>query len=117
MGLPYPGSHRPTRKMQRPVSRKATRTPTHMSVENGASTLKPLSSEAESVRSRKLMPVCMKGVVMSTAFSLVAVRVSGATARLSLYLKPSALDSSEARSTQKPSSSAPPPRLMAYGSC
>lgn len=71
----------PTRNMQRPVSRKATRTPIHMSVEKGDSRLKVLCSEVRSLRRMKPSPVCMKGVVISTNCSLVAVTVSGATAR------------------------------------
>lgn len=71
----------PTRNIQRPVSRNAMRTPTHMSVEKGDIRLKVLSSEARSLRKMKPSPVCMKGVVISTTCSLTAVRVSGATAR------------------------------------
>lgn len=74
-------TYRPTRNMQRPVSRNAMRIPTHMSVENGDSRLKVFSLEAKSLCRMKLIPVCMKGVVMSTTCSLVAVTVSGATAR------------------------------------
>ena len=71
----------PTRNMQRPVSKNAMRRPTHMSVEKGDKRLKVLSSEATSLCRIKPMPVCMKGVVMSTNCSLTAVRVSEATAR------------------------------------
>lgn len=74
-------THLPTRKMHTPVRRNAMRMPTHISVEKGASRLKVLSSEARSLRRMKPIPVCMKGVVMSTCCSLMAVRVSGATAR------------------------------------
>lgn len=80
----YHALHRtylPTRNMQRPVSRNAMRRPTHMSVEKGDRRLKVLSSEPTSLRRMKPMPVCMKGVVMSTNCSLTAVRVSEATAR------------------------------------
>lgn len=52
-----------------------------MSVEKGDSRLKLLSSEDRSLRRMKPSPVYMKGVLMSTAISLTAVRVSGATAR------------------------------------
>lgn len=55
--------------------------PTHMLVEKGDSRLKVLSSEAKSLRKMKPIPVCMKGVVMSTDCSLIAVMVSGATAK------------------------------------
>lgn len=71
----------PTRNMQRPVSRKATRTPIHMSVEKGDSRLKVLSSEIRSLRRIKPRPVCMKGVLISTKCSLIEVMVSGATAK------------------------------------
>lgn len=71
----------PTRNIQRPVSRNAMRTPTHMLVEKGDIRLKVLSSEARSLCKMKPSPVCMKGVVISTTCSLTAVRVSGATAR------------------------------------
>lgn len=75
------GTHLPTRKTQSPVSRKAISTPIHTSVENGDRTLKVLSSESALLRRIKLIPVWMKGVVMSTTCSLMAVMVSGATAR------------------------------------
>lgn len=52
-----------------------------MSVEKGDSRLKVLSSETKSLRRMKLSPVWMKGVVISTNCSLIAVRVSGAKAR------------------------------------
>lgn len=71
----------PTRNKVRPAKRKATKMPTHMSVEKGENKLKELSSEAMSFRRMKPIPVCMKGVVMSTYCSLAAVRVRGATAR------------------------------------
>ena len=74
-------THLATRKTQMPVSRKATRTPIHISMEKGDRKPRLSSSWAMSLRRRKLSPVCMKGVVMSTACSLVAVTVSGATAR------------------------------------
>lgn len=74
-------THLPTKNTQSPVSRKATRTPTHISVENGDSRLKEWSSESALLRMMKLSPVWMKGVVMSTKRSLTAVTVSGATAR------------------------------------
>ncbi len=67
--------------MQKPVSRNAIRTPIHMLVEKGDSRLKALFSEVTSLCRMKPIPVCMKGAVISTYFSLVAVRVSGATAR------------------------------------
>jgi hypothetical protein len=67
--------------MQRPVSRKARRMPTHISVEKGKRKLREwLSSEASSLLRMKPMPVCMKGVLISTPCSLVAVRVREATA-------------------------------------
>lgn len=57
------------------------RTPIQTSVENGDSTLKVLSSDSALLRKTKLIPVWIKGVVMSTTCSLAAVMVSGATAK------------------------------------
>ncbi|MEQ2205126.1 hypothetical protein XENOCAPTIV_026206 [Xenoophorus captivus] len=80
-------THLPTKNIQSPVSRKAMRTPTHISVENGNSRLKGWSSESALLRIMKLSPVWMKGVVMSTKRSLTAVTVSGATARSASWQK------------------------------
>lgn len=71
----------PTKNMAKPVSRKETRMPTHISVVNGESRLKVDSSLARSLRRMKPSPVCKKGVVMSTYCSLTAVMVRGATDR------------------------------------
>lgn len=70
-----------TKKMQAAVPRYATRMPTQVSGEKGVRKSKrPVSSEM-SFLSRMLIPVCMKGLVIATAFSRAAVRVSGAMAR------------------------------------
>lgn len=70
-----------TKKMQAAVAMYATRMPTQVSGENGMrKSNKPASSEM-SFLSRMLMPVCMKGLVIATAFSRAAVRVNGAMAR------------------------------------
>lgn len=74
-------THLPTKNTQNPVTRKAMRKPTHISVENGDSRLKEMSSGSALLCIMKLSPVWIKGVVMSTKRSLTAVTVSEATAR------------------------------------
>lgn len=77
--------HLATTQMEIAVPRYAARIPTQVSTEKGVRKSKmPASSEMSFLR-RILMPVCMKGLVIPTAFSRAAVRVRGAIARSASY--------------------------------